>query len=31
MIRVVRPSNRLPRDVMDALTLETFKVRLDGL
>jgi len=28
-IRVVKHWHRLPRDVMDALPLETFKVRLD--
>ena len=30
MIRVVRPWNRLPREMVDALSLETLKVRLDG-
>ena len=30
MIRVVKHRNRLPREVMDAPYLETFKVRLDG-
>ena len=29
-VRVVRPWNRLPREVMDAPSLETLKVRLDG-
>ena len=29
-IRVVRHWNRLSRDVADALSLETFKVRLTG-
>ena len=29
-IRVVKLWHRLPRDVVDALSLETFKVRLDG-
>ena len=29
-VRVVRPWNRLPRDTVDALSLETFKIRLDG-
>ena len=27
--RVVKHWNRFPRDVMDALSLETFKARLD--
>ena len=31
IIRVVRHYNRLPRMVLDALSLETFKVRLDGV
>ena len=29
-IRLVRHWHRLPRDVVDALSLDTFKVRLDG-
>jgi len=28
-VRVVRYCNRLPGDVVDALSLETFKMRLD--
>ena len=28
-VRVVRQWNRLPKDVVDALSLETLKVRLD--
>jgi len=28
-VRVVREWNRLPRDVIDVLSLETFKARLD--
>ena len=28
-VRVLRHWNRLPRDVVDALSLETFKARLD--
>ena len=29
-MRVVKPWNRLPREMVDAPSLETFKVRLDG-
>jgi len=29
-MRVVKDWNELPRDLVDALSLETFKVRLDG-
>jgi len=29
-MRVVKPWNRLPREVIDAPSLETFKLRLDG-
>ncbi|KFP13755.1 hypothetical protein Z169_02982, partial [Egretta garzetta] len=29
-MRVVKHWNRLPRDVMEAPSLETFKARLDG-
>ena len=29
MVRVVRPWNRLPGEVVDALSLEIFKARLD--
>jgi len=29
-VREVRHWHRLPREVLDALSLETFKVRLDG-
>ncbi|KFQ13390.1 hypothetical protein N330_14322, partial [Leptosomus discolor] len=29
-IKVVKHWNSLPRDVVEALSLETFKIRLDG-
>ncbi|KFQ77368.1 hypothetical protein N335_01481, partial [Phaethon lepturus] len=29
-MRVVKPWHRLPREVVDAPSLETFQVRLDG-
>jgi len=29
-MRVVRPWHRLPREVVDAPSLETFQARLDG-
>ena len=30
MMRVLKPQNRFPREVVDAPYLETFKARLDG-
>ena len=30
LLRVVRRWNRFPREVMNALSLEVFKARLDG-
>jgi len=30
MMRVAEPWHRLPREVVDAASLETFQVRLDG-
>jgi len=29
-MRVVKPWHRLPREIVDAPSLKTFKVRLDG-
>jgi len=29
-VRVVKPWHRLPREVVDAPSLETFKARMDG-
>jgi len=31
VVRVVRRWNRLPREVVDAQSLEAFKARLDGI
>jgi len=30
MIRVLRHWHRFPREVVDAMPMETFKIRLDG-